>query len=53
MTELTTLSLRVPRMLRDRMISLAANNPDEYYSTSEAWIKAAEEYLLQHERVRL
>ena len=49
MSDLVTISLRVPRILRDRMISLAANNPSEYYSTTEVWIKSANDFLQQHE----
>lgn len=51
MTDLVTVSFRVPRLIRDRMLSLAANNPDMYYSTTEAWVKAARDYLEQHEEV--
>lgn len=48
-SDLVTVTFRAPRLVRDRMISLAANNPDQYYSTSEAWIKAGLEFLQQHE----
>lgn len=52
MSDLVMVTIRVPRMLRDRMISLAANNPEQYYSTTEAWVKAGNEYLDQHEKIK-
>lgn len=43
--DLVQLHIMIPRTIRDRMLSLAANCPEEYYSTTEAWIKAARQYL--------
>ena len=40
-----TIELLSSGEIRDRMISLSANNPDEFYSTTEAWIKASRKFL--------
>lgn len=50
--DLVQLHILVPRMLKDRATSLCANNPEEYFSTTEVWVKAMREYLEQHEKIK-
>lgn len=40
MTDLVSVTIRVPNELKLWAVSHAANNPGQFYSSTEVWVKA-------------